>query len=174
MPTTAVQYIAMNKDMMIQQLVNQLGQAIQVATRESVKAAQEVQEGVTAKESKQDARVKLEQGGLARGQQRRADKMRAELARLEHFSPPKKYKDNRIGLGSIVEIEDEDSGVGRTFFLAPVGAGLEITAPGGDGHFTVITPRSPIGQAAMGAEVGDALEVTVSGETRYWEVTWVE
>ena len=164
----------MNKHALVQQLVTQIGQSIQVASRESAKAAREVQDGVSAKESKQDARTKLEQGGLARGQQRRADQMRAELARLEHFSPPAKYKDNRIGLGSIVEIEDEDSGIGRTFFLAPVGAGLEITAPGGDGHFTVITPRSPIGKAAMGAGVGDALEVTVSGETRYWEVTWVE
>jgi transcription elongation GreA/GreB family factor len=164
----------MNKHALVQQLINQLGNSIQVAARESVKAAREVQDGVSAKESKQDARVKLEQGGLARGQQRRADNMRAQLTRLEHFSPPAKYKDNRIGLGSIVEIEDEDTGVGRTFFLAPVGAGLEITAPGGDGYFTVITPRSPIGQAAMGAGIGDALEVTVDGDTHYWEVTWVE
>ena len=52
----------------------------------------------------------------------------------------------------------------RTFFLLPVGAGTELTGPGGDGFLSVITPASPVGRALMGRRAGDCIEVTLAGE----------
>ena len=78
-----------------------------------------------------------------------------------------------ISVGAIVEIEDADSGEGRTFFLAPVGAGMSLTGPGGDGHLSVVTPMSPIGSAVIGRRTGEVIDVTVDGDVREWEITFV-
>ena len=43
----------------------------------------------------------------------------------------------------------------------------------GDGFFTVVTPQSPVGKATMGLQVGDTFDITVDGETRSWEITWI-
>ena len=65
----------------------------------------------------------------------------------------------RVALGAIVEIEDEATGEGRTFFLAPVGGGISLTGPGGDGVLSVVTPVSPIGRAVLGKKLGDRYKV---------------
>lgn len=76
-------------------------------------------------------------------------------------------------MGAIVEIEDEETGEGRTFFLAPVGAGMSLTGPGGDGILSVVTPQSPIGRAVMGRYVDDVVDVMVDGDTREWRISFV-
>jgi hypothetical protein len=104
-----------------------------------------------------------------------------ELATLETFRPPARLAARApVSLGAIVEVEmeadDESSSgfQGRTFFLAPVGAGIELTGPGGDGFLSVVTPVSPVGRAVLGKHVGDTIEVTVKGEPREWTITFVE
>jgi transcription elongation GreA/GreB family factor len=76
-------------------------------------------------------------------------------------------------VGAIVEIEDDETGEGRTFFLAPVGAGITLTGPGGDGLVSVVTPQSPIGRAVIGRCAGDVVDVTVAGALREWQITYV-
>ena len=51
-----------------------------------------------------------------------------------------------------MEIEDVETGEVRTFFLAPAGAGTTLYGSDGDGHLSVVTPRSPIGRAVKGKE----------------------
>jgi transcription elongation GreA/GreB family factor len=63
--------------------------------------------------------------------------------------------------------------MGRTFFLAPAGAGIELTVPGGDGYLSVITPQSPFGRAVIGGVVGDVVEVKVGGELREWTISFI-
>ncbi len=70
-------------------------------------------------------------------------------------------------------VEVEDGSQGRTFFLAPVGAGVELHGPGGDGFLSVVTPASPVGKAVIGKRVGDTVEVLVQGEPREWAITYV-
>lgn len=76
----------------------------------------------------------------------------------------------RIAIGARVEVEDE--GMGRTSFLAPVGAGVELAGPGGDGFPSVVTPLSPVGKAVLGRRGGETVEVTVQGEPREWTITY--
>ena len=78
-----------------------------------------------------------------------------------------------IALGALVEVEDEDTGEGRTFFLAPTGAGVTLTGPGGDGFLSVVTPQSPIGRAVMGRREGDTVDVMIDGRERSWTIAWV-
>ncbi len=163
----------MDKTFLVQQLQSRLRESALVAEREMIAAVDAARHGADAKTKREDARMAIEYGGLARGQRRRVDKARQALRVLDGFRPRPLGRSEPIRLGALVEIEDEDSGSGRTFFLAPAGAGIELTGPGGDGYFAVVTPTSPVGKAAMGQQLGDCFDVTVDGTTRSWEITWV-
>jgi transcription elongation GreA/GreB family factor len=91
---------------------------------------------------------------------------------LDKFRPGRFPPNAAVGIGAIVEVED--GAEGRTLFLAPAGAGIELTGPGGDGFLSVVTPSSPIGRAVLGRRVGDTIEVVVNGESSEWTVTYVE
>ncbi len=162
----------MDKKFLVEQLSERLRQASQVARKASQAAAEVAREGATPAEKREDARTALEFGGLAKGQKERADRMAAELSTLALFNPKQLPPQAPISLGAIVEVEDES--LGRTFFLAPVGAGIELTGPGGDGFLSVVTPVSPIGKAVLGRKVGDTVDVTIHNEAREWTITYVE
>jgi transcription elongation GreA/GreB family factor len=160
----------MDKRFLVEQLATRLRESASVARKAEKAAATEAREGATPAEKREDARVALEQGGLARGQADRAARVNAELSTLDVFRPSRPAN-GTIALGAIVEVEDGSQG--RTFFLAPVGAGVELTGPDGDGFLSVVTPQSPIGRAVLGKRAGDTVEVTVQGEIREWTITYV-
>jgi transcription elongation factor GreA len=64
--------------------------------------------------------------------------------RLQHAVTVEHDTDEHVGVGSIVEIEDEAEGNCME---------IEISSVGG------VSPDSPLGQALMGAGVGDVVEV---------------
>jgi transcription elongation GreA/GreB family factor len=159
----------MDKQFMVEQLATRIRDSVEVAMREHEAAATEAREGATPDEKRADARVALEFSNLAAAQARRASAALDDLAVIEAFRPAKAGA--RVEVGTIIEIEDGDQG--RTVFLAPVGAGIELTMPDGDGFVTVVTPASPLGKAILGCRVGDTVEVVVKGEPREWSVTFV-
>jgi transcription elongation GreA/GreB family factor len=142
-------------------LMTQLGEHLRTAVQRTHQSAREATE---------DARSGAARAvNLARGQLQRSTSAREALDALDAFRLRDYRRGEPIGLGAVVEVEgDED---GRTLFLAPVGAGLELTAPGGDGFFQVVTPSSPFGRALMGKRAGDVVEVTLQGELTEWTIT---
>ncbi len=161
---------AVEKQFLIDQLVARIEASARTALDASEAAATEARDGATPAEKREDARAALELGSLGRAQERRAQRAIAEIDELRRFRPTGGLV---VVLGTVVEIEDADSGEGRTFFLAPVGAGVTLTGPGGDGFLSVVTPASPIGRAVLGHRVGDVVDVTVDGDPREWTITWV-
>jgi transcription elongation GreA/GreB family factor len=161
----------MDKQFLVEQLAERLRKSASVARRASQTAAEVARDGATPAEKREDARVALEFSSLAKGQTERATRVAAELGTLGVFRPAKLASGSSIALGAIVEVEDGEQG--RTFFLAPVGAGIELTGPGGDGFLSVVTPISPIGKAVLGRRVGDTVEVIVQDEPREWTITYV-
>jgi len=162
----------MDKKFLVEQLAERLRESVAVARQAEQAAMVEAREGATAAEKREDARVSQENSSLARGQGQRAEKLVAELKALMEFRPTRLPPKGPITLGAIVEVEDE--ALGRTFFLAPAGGGVELSGPGGDGFLSVVTPVSPIGKAVLGRRVGDSVEVTVQGVPREWTITFVE
>jgi transcription elongation GreA/GreB family factor len=161
----------MDKQFLVAQLVERLRESAQVARKAGEAAAEEARAGATPAEKREDGRVAMEYAGLARGQNERASRTAAEVSLLETFRPRPLPARAPIALGAVVEVED--GSLGRTFFLAPVGAGVELTGPGGDGYLSVVTPASPVGKAVMGRRVGDTIEVVVKGEPLEWAITFV-
>lgn len=162
----------MDKLPLIEQMRTHLSQSLQTARTASEDAAVEAREGATPTERRLDTRVALEFSQMARAQDRRAARAQAELDQLDRFRPAIASQ-GKVAVGCVVEVEDEDSGEGRTFFLAPVGAGMTLTGPGGDGIITVATPASPVGRAVVGRRVGEVIDVVVEGQTREWVITYV-
>jgi hypothetical protein len=178
--------IEMDKRFLVEQLTDRLREVAVGARRAGAAAEEEARVGATASEKRENARVSQEYSSLARGQKERAARALAEAAALEAFRPMALPARAPIALGAIVEVEvevdaDADADAeaaagrvqGRTFFLAPAGAGIELTGPGGDGFLSVVTPQSPVGRSVLGRRVGDTIEVTVEGEPREWTITFV-
>ena len=163
----------MDKQDLVTQLVRQLEASARTALTARDAAATEARDGATPDEKREDARAAHQLGTLGKAQQRRAQQALAEVDALARFRPGPISEKAAICVGAIVEIEDEDSGEGRTFFLAPVGAGITLTGPGGDGLLSVVTPVSPIGRAVLGRRTGDVVDVTVDGEVREWQISYV-
>ena len=153
----------------IEQLAQHLRQADDVAQRAEADAREAAKTLATESEKKEDGRAVLEFGSLATGPAARARAAREELQILTRFyeqiAAAPVHRD-RIALGAVVDvgIESPQGGDERTFIVLPVGAGTELTGPGGDGFLTVITPNSPVGKAMMGKRAGDIVEVTIRGE----------
>jgi transcription elongation GreA/GreB family factor len=163
----------MNKLDLVDQLRARLAETARAALAARNGAAAEARDGATPDEKREDARAAHQLGTLGRAQQRRAQQALAESDALTAFRPLPLPSTAAVTVGAIVEIEDDDSGEGRTFFLAPVGAGMTLTGPCGDGHLSVVTPASPIGRAVLGRKAGDVVDITVDGELREWQITYV-
>lgn len=161
----------MDKAYLVDQLAAGLRETVRSARAAMVAANTEAREGATPAERREDSRVAQENTGLARGHRARLDRAAGELAELERFRPRAFGAHAAVAVGAIVEVED--GAEGRTLFLAPVGAGIELSGPGGDGFLSVVTPNSPIGRAILGRRVGDVIEVVVNGEASEWTLTYV-
>ncbi len=143
-------------------LVEQLGEKLRAAVQRTHRSVTEARE---------DARSGAARAvNIARAHGERSAQAREALDALDSFRARPLQRGERIGLGAVVEIEDGEAG--RTLFLAPVGAGEELTGPDGDGLFQVVTPVSPFGRAVMGKRVGDVVEVTLQGELTEWTITF--
>lgn len=163
----------MDKQNLLEQLRSQIRASAHGAHVAAVEAAQEAQSAMDPAARGLDSSSAVELAKMARGQNKRRERAMGELSALDTFNPRPLPETSPVRVGALVEIEDCESGEGRTFFLAPAGAGATLTGPGGDGHLTVVTPRSPIGRAVLGQEVGEVIDVTLKGEVREWEITWV-
>jgi transcription elongation GreA/GreB family factor len=161
----------MDKQDLVAQLRRQLEATARAALQARDAAALEAREGATPDEKREDARAAHQLQTLGGAQQKRAQQALAEIDALTRFRPGPVT--SNIVVGAIVEIEDEESGEGRTFFLAPVGAGITLTGPGGDGLLSVVTPQSPIGRAVIGRYVDDVVDVVVDGQTYEWRISFV-
>ncbi len=162
----------MDKQALIDQLIEKLQASARVAETESDAAAIEARDGATPGERVENSRTALEFSRISRAQALRAKEFRTAIAALKAFQPKPLASRARVELGALVEVEDE-AGRGQTLFLAPVGAGEELVGPGGDGFFTVVTPSSPIGSAVLGKREGDGASARIRGELREWTVLWV-
>jgi transcription elongation GreA/GreB family factor len=109
----------------------------------------------------------LEQSYLARGQAQRVEELAAALAAVEAMVWRRFGGDDPIDLGALVTA-DED-GAEQRFLIAPQGGGIALS-----GGVQVVTPRSPLGRALVGAHAGDDVVVQGPGTNRELGIVAVE
>jgi transcription elongation GreA/GreB family factor len=128
-------------------------------------------EGATHAEAKpendKDTRA-LEQTYLARGQAQRVVEVRTEVAEVQAMPLRAFAAGARVALGALVEVTEGE--VARLYFIAPGGGGTRLAS----GRVDVVTPKSPLGRALIGKEIGDVMEVKLGDRLRELEITELE
>ena len=167
--------MALNKRFFVDQLRQQCVASLATTTRAEHDARDAAQHMATESEKKEDGRVAIEYGNLAKAQALRTRQTRGEIEQLDAFARdglPIFTRTTPISLGALVDLacDDEDGTPERTLMLMPIGAGAELTGPNGDGFLSVITPASPIGKALLGKRVGETIDVSTRGEVREWTI----
>ncbi|MEQ9501866.1 MAG: GreA/GreB family elongation factor [Deltaproteobacteria bacterium] len=163
---------------LVAQLIQHYSAELARARGQELDAREAARSVATAAEKREDARTTIEYGSMATGQARRVKRIEAELTELRKFARQSIGPFSRkspIGPGAVVDLatEDDQGASERTFVVLPVGAGTELTGPGGDGLISVLTPSSPIGKALLGKCVGDGVDVLVRGTWRSWTIEHV-
>lgn len=125
--------------------------------------------------SREDTKGAVELGRIAGGHKARRERAKREVDALIRFAAgglPDLRRDAKVSVGALVDVSIDDEGAieERTFFVLPVGAGAELTGPGGDGFITVVTPESPVGRGLVGTSVGDSFETATGGRDREWTI----
>ena len=141
--------MSLDKLFLIEQLAGRLKQSDEVARRAGEDAREAARSLQTESEKKEDGRAAIEYGSLATGQTARARKVQADLHELAAFTKkgiPARCRAVELGAVVDVAVEGDEGPEERTFIVLPVGAGTELTGPGGDGFLSVITPASPVGR----------------------------
>ncbi len=163
------------KRFFVEELKGVYRQRIAGAARAEASAADEADHLRGESTGRGDTKTAAMEGRMASGHRRRRKQALAEMERLLDFAEKgiaRFAPTSRIDVGALVDvrIEDEAGEEERTLFFLPVGAGVELKGPGGDGFVVVVTPRSPVGKSLMGSRVGDAFEIGVDGRDREWTV----
>ncbi|MGA4637091.1 transcription elongation factor GreAB [Pseudomonas solani] len=134
------------------------------------RAAQTAYEAAThsenVAENKYDT-LGLEASYLATGQARRAAEIKQAIGLFQSLVLREHDPALGIQLSALVHLEAEN-GSGQLLFLGPEAAGLKVQ--GEHGEITVITPRSPLGQALLGKDAGAEITLVIGGTRQCYEV----
>ena len=157
----------MNKDALIRQISTQMAQELQTLLQASDQAHQTATHSESKAENKYDTRG-LEAAYLAHGLSVRAQALREAQALFVQWQPKAFARDEPIGVGALVTLED-DAGQQKRVLLAAQGGGLKGRVAAGE--VTVVTPSAPLGKALLGRELDDRVALTIQGRvTAYWVV----
>src|SRR5262245_54970116 len=102
--------MGLSKIHLIEQLALRLRESEAVAARAEQDAREAVRSLATESEKKEDGRVAIEYGSLAKGQAARGRKAQEDLQALVSFSKaiPQFGKRSPIGLGAVIDVSVED------------------------------------------------------------------
>ena len=145
-----------------QELVSTLLTKLEDELANMRRAAKDAREAATHEEAKpendKDTRA-LEASYLAGAQAARVRDIEGAIKAITAM-PLLELEGKPIQSSAIVTLEDEDE-VRTTFFVAPFGGGVVLTAgsPPSSLSTQVVTPQSPRGQVLLGRREGDVVEV---------------
>ena len=148
------------------ELLEQLTTALDAARRAHASAVEGATHAEARPENDKDTRG-LEQSYLARGQALRVDELTSAVADVTAMALRSFGDGDAVGLGAVATVEEGDER--HVFFVAPHGGGLVLA-----GGVQVITPRSPLGRALVGKQVGDEGEVRLPGKVRELSLVAIE
>lgn len=147
---------------LIAHLELKLGEAIHSAKQAHLDAINDQSKAETQYDT-----LAIESAYLAEGQSKRVSDYQQQLIYLKQAvhqvngTPSNSSPQSTVNLGSLVLVEQHD--VQQYFFILSVGAGF--TSALDTLKVTVISPHSPIGQALLGAQVNDEVQVSLGGSS---------
>jgi transcription elongation GreA/GreB family factor len=147
------------------------------AQLEEVTRAQKVtQAGATHEDNKAEGDKDMrstEASYIARGQAARVEQLFEEVQQVESVTARGFGDAAPLAWGALVSLET--GGNVSHHMLLPAGAGLRLDVAAGNVHLpiTIISTRSPLGQALIGAHLGDLVSLDRDDLSREWEIVAV-
>jgi transcription elongation GreA/GreB family factor len=156
----------MNKQQVLQQIIDTLKVDLDVATRAAQTAYETATHEENIAENKYDT-LGLEASYLAAGQARRVEEIRQSLIRFQSLVVEPHDPTRGIQSGDLITLES-DNGQRQQLFLGPDAAGLKVRHE--QTLITVITAKAPLGQNLLGKFDGDELDINVNGARQSFEI----
>jgi transcription elongation GreA/GreB family factor len=160
----------MNKHDVQALIVEALERDLAVARRAAQTAYETATHEENIAENKYDT-LGLEASYLATGQARRMAEIAQALKALRELPVTPHQQARGLQLGDYVALETPE-GACRALFIGPDAAGLVVQAEGIS--VTVVTPKAPLGQALMGRQEGDEVQVNVGGRCQTYVIVAVQ
>nr|WP_288356395.1 GreA/GreB family elongation factor [uncultured Pseudomonas sp.] len=156
----------MDKQAIVQQVIERLGLELQAAEQAARVAHETATHEENIAENKYDT-LGLEAAYLATGQARRVEEIGQRL-RVWRQLQVRPYDDARgIRLTSLVLLADENDQQ-QWLFLGPEGAAIKVQVE--QRAILVLSPDAPLGQRLLGRHIGDEIELTVAGRSQHHEI----
>jgi len=156
------------KRALIRKLQEEIGEEIGALKRVALTAREAATHEEARPENDKDTRA-VEAAYLAGAQAERVRDLERVVNALE-FLPLRAFGPGEpIALSALIEVDMD--GEALRFFLAPQGGGKKVKVEGAE--VQVVTPQSPVGQALLGKQVGDVVEVRTQRGVREYEIVSV-
>jgi len=155
----------MDKRALVEKILEKLEKDLATLTQ----AALAAYEGATHAESKQEDQYDtrgLEASYLAGAQSRRADDIRALITQLRYLDLKAFSSQDTISSTALIELGCD--GKRSLYFLLPKGGGISVEFDGKT--VQLLTPQSPLGEALLGKQAGDSVDVDILNVTKEYEV----
>lgn len=110
---------------------------------------------------------KLESSFLARGQAKRVDDLTEALESLRMLPVKALPKGSPVQLGALVRLKADD-GATRTLLFGSAAGGEMLLADGEE--ITVVTSRSPLGEAVLGKVAGETFKIKIGPTLQTFKV----
>lgn len=149
--------------MIIEQITAQLQQELSLALMAANNAHKAATDDQSVAETQYDT-LAIEQSYLAEGQSRRVDEIKFAIKRLQSIPLEALETKLKVDVGAVVQLE-KDIDKQQWFFLAPVAGGYrcKLTLESNNIlNIVVITPESPLGNALVGKELDDEVNMQIA------------
>lgn len=114
---------------------------------------------------------KLESSFLARGQAKRVEELADALESLKLLPMKDLDRTSPIQLSALVRLKASEGGA-RMLFVCAAAGGETIEVDGEE--ITIVTARSPLGQAVLGKKTGDTFAMNIGSTKHTYKVVSVE
>lgn len=154
----------MNKQHILRLIIQQLTADLKIS-EQAVKVARDTATHSDCLGSSKYETMGVEASYLAQGQGIRLLEIERSLRYFQQLELPQSM--TRIAMPALITLCD-DNAIEQHLWLSADGAGMTIACE--QDNITLITPRSPLGRALIGQEVGDFIEISVANRQRGFEV----
>ena len=150
-----------NKKHLIELIINSLQHDLAKATMAAKEAHAAATNDQSVAETQYDT-LAIEAGYLAEGQSRRIIEIKSSIKIFKNMLTTLTLSESNsmvANIGCLIQLAGDEP-LAHWFFLAPSAGGLRI--PLEQQHITLITPQSPMGEALIGKEEGEDIDIGFS------------
>ncbi len=156
----------MDKNLLINTIVEQLEKIHQIALSATQTAIDAATDEETVPENKYDT-LALEAAYLAHGQARRVQECESDIQQYKRLPVRVFNQDEKVNIGALIELVDAEDNH-SLFFMGPCAGGVTVHCQ--SKNVALITAKAPLGNAMLGKQIGDEINLDIAGKQIWYEI----